>query len=87
MIHEGVDIDAATFLRYAIFAKGHGCGWDALMAPIQTGDMPHVCNGASRMQKVLLEAELVLPPGKKKYCCQVLRLGFTPLYLVCPSFF
>jgi hypothetical protein len=62
LMHEGADIGATMFLHY-IFAKGVTV--DALMAPIQTGD---VCDGASRMWELLLETKEVVP-GKKKYCC------------------
>ena len=66
LIREGADIGAAMFLRYIIFANGVTV--DALMAPIQTGELFHVCDGANRMWKVLLETKEVIP-GKKKYSC------------------
>jgi hypothetical protein len=66
LMHEGADIGATMFLRYIIFAEGVTV--DALMAPIQTGDMLYVCDGASRMWEMLLETKEVMP-GEKKYCC------------------
>ena len=65
MIHEGADVGAAIFLRYFIFAKGVTV--DVLMTPIQTGEVSHVIDGASRMWKVLLETKKVMP-GKERYC-------------------
>ena len=66
LIREGADIGAAMFLRYITFANGVTV--DALMAPIQTGELFDVGDGANRMWKVLLETKEVIP-GKKKYSC------------------
>jgi hypothetical protein len=66
LMHEGADIGATMFLRYVIFAEGVNA--EALMAPIPTGDMFHVCDGASRMWEMLLETKEVVP-GEKRYCC------------------
>ena len=66
LIREGADLGAAMFLRYIIFANGVTV--DALMAPIQTGELFHVGDGANRMWKVLLETKEVVP-GRKTYGC------------------
>jgi len=66
LIHEGADTVAAMFLRYIIFANG--VTFDALMAPLQTSDVVSVCDGTSKMWKMLLETKEVMP-GIKKYCC------------------
>jgi len=66
LMREGADIDAAILLRYIIFAEGVTV--DALMAPTQTSDVSHACNGARRMWEMLLETKEVMP-GKKLYRC------------------
>jgi len=66
LMGEGADINAAILLRYFIFAEGVTV--DALMAPAQTNDVFHACNGAKKMWEMLLETKEAMP-GKKKYCC------------------
>ena len=72
LIHEGADIATVMFLRYVIFAKEVTV--DALLAPLQPSEMVRVCDGASRMWKMLLETKEVMP-GEKKYCCLLCPVG------------
>ena len=66
LLGEGADINTAVLLRYVIFAEG--VTLDALMAPTQTSDVYHACNGAGRMWEMLLEKKEVMP-GKELYRC------------------
>jgi len=60
------------FLLYVIFAEG--VTFDALMAPIQAGEVLRTCDGASKMWKMLLETREVIP-GQKKYRCLLCPVG------------
>jgi len=66
LLGEGADINTVVILRYIIFAEG--VTLEALMAPTQTSDVSHACNGASRMWEMLLEKKEVMP-GKELYRC------------------
>ena len=72
LIHERADIATVMFLRYVIFEKEVTV--DALLAPLQPSEIVRVCDGASRMWKMLLETKEVMP-GKKKYCCLLCPVG------------
>ena len=72
LIHEGADISTVMFLRYVIFATEVTV--DALLAPLQPSEVVHVCDGANRMWKMLLEMKEVTP-GEKKFCCLLCPVG------------
>ena len=72
LIHEGADPATVMFLRYVIFAKEVTV--DALLAPLQPSEVVRICDGASRMWKMLLETKEVRP-GETKYCCRLCSVG------------